>query len=190
MQQSRSQRTRRCFRQQLPSHQLAHSWARSPRNGCDTASPRWGLRGAEPLSLPTGCARRRPSLPREETTWPPPLQQLWAGTAVPWERRWDTRRASSPGQQGLLPGLTPLFKGTANPLCLVTTASSRGCSAPQFPHQSKIPFTKPPLSCLIFGTMKTTVRLATLAAPPVPGRAGGDAPAHPTPSHPPLGRLH
>lgn len=136
MQQSCSQKTKeRCFQQWLFSHQLVRSRAMSPRNGCDMASPQLGLQGADPVSLPAGCARRRQSLHREETTRPATSASRRLLTPPCCGRGGRTPcRASSPGQHGLLPGFTPLLKWTANPLCLVTTASSRACSVPQFPH--------------------------------------------------------
>ena len=116
-------------------------------------------------------------------------QQVPTGTTMPWERRQDTL-------QSLFPRTTAAFTRFHS--------TAREDSKPPLPcHHCqltwllcasvsllvKIPLAKPPLSCLILGATKTMVRLASLTATPVPGREG-DAPACPTPSHPPSGRLH
>lgn len=158
MQQSCSQKTRkRCTQQWLSSHQLVHSQARSPRNGCNTASSRQGLQGADTLSLPAGCARRRqPSQP------PRPAGAYWhhhARTTAAFTRFHSTAREDS---KPPLPchhcQLTWLLCASVSPLV-------------------KIPLAKPPLSCLILGATKTMVRLASLTATPVPGRGGMPLPA-------------
>lgn len=65
--------------------------ATSPRNGCDMASPHLGLQGADPVSLPAGCTRRRqPGQPPwpADACWHRPAMGEEAGhpaEPLPWD---------------------------------------------------------------------------------------------------------